>query len=166
MTKNYTLDRSNSTGWWVWECKDGSAGGSAPTKGDARDEAKAACGMANFDIMPPLVNAVVYRGYLSNFTVENLDGKQVTFSVEEISQAEFSFFFGLPCAKEEKIDDTRKAITILKIWGICRGGLNVEKIKKLHYLSDEDFNKLINRKYFGLKITIQNDGRIIWKFPD
>lgn len=164
MAKDYTLDKSSSTGWWVWECKDGSGGGSAPTKSDARDAARAACS-GGIVITPPDVDVIAYRGYLSNFSVENLDGKDITFSAEEISQAEFSFFFGLPCANDERIDDVQKVITVLKIWGIYRGGANAEMIKKLHYLSDVDYRKLAPRQYFGGHIRIEDDGTIRWRLP-
>lgn len=170
MAKKYTITHDKSTGWWAWHCKDGSASGYAPSHADAKKEAKAACTSRiasdkdTFDIIPPLVNAVMYRGYLSHFTAENLDGKSITFSVEEIRQSECLWFFGLPCAAYEHISPARKAITILKIWGIYRGGNNVDTIKKLHYLSDDGFIKLINRQYIGLQIIIEDDGRIIWKF--
>ena len=164
MAKTYNLDQSNTTGWWRWECKDGSAGGAAISKSDARAEARAGCA-GDAAIIPPLVEVTAHRGYLASFSVENLDGKLITFSAEEIGQAEFSFFFGLPCAKEEKIDEVQKVITILKIWGIYRGGQNKEVIKKNHFLSEDDYKTLVSRYYFGGQIIIEDDDTIIWKLP-
>ncbi len=42
--RNFTLERSRTTGWTRWECEDGSASGSEPTRGSARRTARAACG--------------------------------------------------------------------------------------------------------------------------
>jgi hypothetical protein len=165
MARDYDLNRSDNTGWWVWECKEGNIGGSAPTKSEARAQARTACSGAGGIVSPPDVDVVAFRGYLSNFTVKDLNGNSLTFSAEEIKQSEFSFFYGLPCANDEIIEDTRKVITILKIWGIYRGGLNKEAIQKLHYLSDSDYNILVERKYFGGKIQINDDGEIKWYFP-
>lgn len=164
MAKPYTLDKSSTTGWWQWACKDGSGGGSAPTKSDARGAAKSACGGEGI-ITPPNVDLVAHRGYLSHFIVEDLDGRKNTFSAEEIRQAEFSYFFGMPCSNDEKVDDARKLITILKIWGIYRGGFNVEMIMKLHFLTPDDTKKLISRRYFGGTIIVEDNGAIIWKLP-
>lgn len=165
MAKNYTLDKSASTGWWTWACKDGSAGGSAPSKGQARDLAKNACGDGGGLVTPPDVNAHVLRGYLASFTVADLDGKKITYSTQEISEAQFAFFFGLPCGKDEKIDKVDKVIAVLKIWGIYRGGLNAETIKKLHFLSDDDYGKLAERNYFGGSIIVEDDRTIRWNLP-
>lgn len=119
MAKPYTLGRSSSTGWWAWGCKDGDGAGSSPSKSEARAQARAACSGEGIITPPDVdVDVVAYRGYLSHFTIEDLDGKRNTFSTEEISQAEFSFFFGMPCANDEKVEDSRKLITILKIWGL------------------------------------------------
>ena len=165
MAKEYTLDKSQATGWWSWECNDGSGGGSAPSKSEARAAARDACA-GGYAVSSPDVDLIAFRGYLSNFTVQNLEGKDVTFSAEEIGQSEFSFFFGLPCAKEEVSSDSQKVITILKIWGIYRGGISPEQIMILHNLSDIDFRKLANRQYFGGKITIEDDGVIVWNLPE
>jgi|SRR5690606_18174661 len=164
MAKPYTLGRSSSTGWWAWGCKDGDGAGSSPSKSEARAQARAACSGEGI-ITPPDVDVVAYRGYLSHFTIEDLDGKRNTFSTEEISQAEFSFFFGMPCANDEKVEDSRKLITILKIWGLYRGGYNVETIMKLHYLTPDDVKKLITRRYYGGTIIVEDDGTITWKLP-
>lgn len=39
----FRLDKSSVTGWYHWECKDGSDFGWSPDKGSAKDEARAAC---------------------------------------------------------------------------------------------------------------------------
>lgn len=165
MAKNYTLEKSQTTGWWMWECADGETGGSAPNKSDARAQARKSCVQAAGIIFPPNVDIIAYRGYLASFSVKNLDGKLVTFSTEEISQAKFSFFFGLPCANDEKIEEVQKVITILKIWGIYRGGLNEESVKKFHFLSTDDYKRLSMRKYYGGKICIEDDDTISWNLP-
>lgn len=137
MARNYTLDKNSATGFWRWGCKDGPKVGMAPSKHEARKQAKAAC-KGNAVITPPNVDVIGIRGYLSSFTVEALDGTSNEFSAEEINQKAFSFFFGMPCAKEEKIEDAEKLITILKIWGIYRGGLNIKTIMKIHNMSTDD----------------------------
>lgn len=162
MARSYTLDKSSSTGWWQWSCKDGIGGGSASSKSEAKAQGAAACGSIVI-LTPPLVDLIAYRGQLASFTIANLDGKSVTFSATEIKETEFSFFFGLPFANDEKVEDARKVITILKIWGIYRGGQNAESLKKLHNLSDKDYKKLYRRQYFEGKITIQDNGLNTWE---
>ena len=164
MAKTYDLERSKATGGWSWECNDGSASGLAATKGDARSDARAACG-AKVTLTPPDVGAQVVRGHLATFTAINLDNERVTFSVGEISEQAFFYYFGLECAQPQKLTPAEKAITILKIWGIYRGGLTEEKIRKLHFLDQQQFDRLVKKQYKGLSITLNDDNTIRWRFP-
>lgn len=43
MAKNYKIEKSKTTGWWVWKCKNGSGGGSATTKKLAKEQGQANC---------------------------------------------------------------------------------------------------------------------------
>lgn len=161
---SYTLNRSRTTGWWHWQCKDGSNEGWSPSKRRARNNAEESCGIA-FILTPPIVEAKFLRGFLSEFSVDNLDDKKQTFSVGEINEGLFLFYFGLECVNEYKLTDEEKIVTILKIWGIYRGGLNKERIMKLHNLNKEQFNLLAKKDYWGLKIKIDENGKIHWNFP-
>lgn len=163
MAKNYTLDRSQTTGWWHWECKDGSNEGWAPTKSEARNNAKTSCNTSF--ITPPNVNLEANRGYLTKFSCSNLEGVIQTFSVGEINEALFSFFFGLECAKDYNLTAEEKVVTILKIWGIYRGGITKKRIMELHNLEDEQFARLTKKDYWNLRIEIDDDEKIHWYFP-
>lgn len=166
MAKNYTLDKSETTGWWVWECKDGSNGGSSPSKSEARKQAKEACTSSGYVINPPNVDAEVKEGHLDAFTIKNLDDVITTFQVPaDISENEFYYFYGMECYDSKEITDAEKAITIFKIWGIYNGGTTVPEIKQMYYLNDDDFTRIIKREYLNLHITIQDDGVITWVFP-
>lgn len=164
MAKTYTVEKSDTTGWWVWQCRDGSALGSATSKSDARSQARAACGNA-FALVPPAVDAQVVGGSLTRFTINNLDNVRRTFDVSEISENAVFYFYGLECADPTSLTNAEKAMTILKIWGIYRGGQTEEEISALHFLSRDQFQKLIERKYKGLKIVINDDDTIQWAFP-
>jgi hypothetical protein len=161
MAKKYDLKRSRTTGSWEWQCKDGSTGGSSTSKEIAKSQATKACGKG-FVIAPPLVDIVAYRGYLSHFTVFNLDGNPTIFSTGEISECEFSFYFGFPCSKTEVISDERKAIVILKILGVYRGGQTVLQIKTLHNLTDQNFSKLIKKEFDNGTLTVEDNGTLKW----
>lgn len=162
----YTVSQSSTTGWWNWSCKDGSGSGSSSTKREAKKAGKAACGLANVDIDPPFFDTEVVQGALSNFTVNDLDGNSVNFPVNDISEEEFNFFFGFVCEEEDNdISEAQKAKTILRIWGIYRGGNTVSEIQMQHDLSPSDFNKLIAKDYINLEITIEDNEEIIWDFP-
>jgi hypothetical protein len=163
MAKTYDLKKSKTTGHWEWQCKDGSTGGSSTSKEIAKSKAKKACGN-DFVISPPVVDLVAHRGYLSHFTVLNLDDKPVTFSTGEITESEFSFYFGLPCAKNDAISDERKAIVILKILGVYTGGQSIAQIKKSHNLTDKNFEKLIRKEFDNGELIIEDNGNLKWKF--
>jgi hypothetical protein len=162
MAKTYKLERNRMLGGWSWHCKDASTGGSAQNKSDAKADAEKHCGKSNIVVNPPFVDATVYRGYLASFTAMTLDEVPVTYSSSEISESEFSYYYGLPCANSELLTDTQKIVTILKIWGLYRGGFTIEEIKKTHNIPDPIFKKLIRRKYFSGSITIEEKGEIIW----
>ena len=164
MAKNYTIDQSATTGFWYWQCKDGSSEGYACTKSEAKAAAQSACS-AGYVITPPKVDATVISGYLATFSAKDLNNQINTFSVGEISENSFCGFFGLDCFENSQSSDVLKATTILKIWGIYRGGITSTQIKTLHYLNNTEFNKLIARQYFGLEITINDNGTISWSFP-
>jgi len=165
MIKDYTLSKSDTTGWWVWTCSDGSKTGSATTKKQAKKDAKANCPVA-FVLDPPDFNAVYTDGSLMDFTVKNLDLVPVQYTTSDISEDEFDFFFGLVC--DEDSDCTtraQKAITILKFWGIYNGGTTEPEIKTNHDMSDTDFQRIIEKDYIGLHIHIDDDV-YTWTFPE
>jgi hypothetical protein len=164
MAKTYDLERSKTTGGWTWECNDGSGSGTAATKSDARADARAKCG-AKVTLTPPDIDAHIVRGHLATFTVSNLDNERVTFSAGEISEQAFFYFCGLECAEPDRLTPAEKAITILKIWGIYRGGLTEERIRKLHFLDQNQFSKLVKKQFAGLKILVNDDGTVKWRFP-
>lgn len=95
MPNHYALNRSQTGGW---ECNNASHFGSAPSRRDA----KANCAGSEAVITTPDVEGTFSRGYTAHFSVMNLECASVTYSKEEISQAQFSLFFGMSYGKEEK----------------------------------------------------------------
>lgn len=165
MTKNYTVSKSSTTGWWTWACNDGSNGGESSTKRGAKAAGAAACG-SSYSVKPPSVGAQIDKGQLASMEVKNLDNQKVTFQSSEISEEAFMYFCGLTCFEPVKVSKAEKAITILKIWGLYRGGTDEKSIRKLHFLDEAQFDQLIARQYLGLKIVIEDDNTIQWFFPD
>jgi hypothetical protein len=166
MAKNYTLEKSRLTGGWTWKCKDGSgSGGPSQNKADAKRDAEAKCG-TGFALVPPEFDAEFTRGYLTKFTAFNLDGERITFSAGEIAEEAFHFFFGLEGTGPSSLTPAEKAITILKIWGIYRGGATEPQIRKLHHLEKDQFTMLTGRQVEGLSIQIDDNGTIRWKFAE
>ena len=164
MIKDYIIQKSSTTGWWDWTCNDGSKTGSAVKKRQAKKDAKAACNEA-FTLDPPDFNATFTEGELTDFSVKNLDEILVQYTIADISEDEFDFFFGLICDEENDLTTSaQKAMTILKFWGIYNGGTTEEEIKTNHNMSDTDFQRIIEKDYIDLHIHIEND-IYTWVFP-
>ena len=168
--RKFTLSKSNSTGWWVWECKDGSGGGSSPTKSGAKAAGKAACGSANVQITPPFAVMEFTHAQIAGpfevdgpddngsfgddldlsetgpyvgVAVRNLDNDLVYHSANSISLNEM--FYWLGDEDYDAIDDARKAVITLTMMGIYNGGETRSEIEDSHNLSPADFDQLINR---------------------
>jgi hypothetical protein len=161
MAKKYDLWQSNKTWDWNWRCQDGSHSGNADSKRVAKREAKAACA-DSFAITPPPIDAQVNQGQLANFSVYNLDGERVSFSSAEISQETFLYVVGMDCANPKELDSAKIAAAILKIWGVYRGGMNADSIRKRHCLSTKQFDRLVQKKFAGMTLTVNDDGSLTW----
>jgi hypothetical protein len=161
VAKKYTLEKSKVTGEWVWACKNGLGGGSSSSKELAKDAAKKACG-SGFVLVPPDIDVHIYRGHLATFSVSNLDGDRVTFSAEEISQAAFQAIFGMEIGEREPSKPVDIVVALLKIWGVYRGGVSEEAIRKYHDLTPEIFGRLASKRIEGLTLTIDDDRKLKW----
>lgn len=161
MAKTYSLDKSAVTGWWVWSCNNGLTGGSATNKEDAKKEAEKACG-SGFVLTPPPIDMRIYRGHLATFTVANLEGERVTFSAGEISGDLFQYLFGAPGATMEGVQPASAVVALLKMWGIYRGGVGEDAVRKHHALSADMFGRLAKRNFKRIKLTVAEDGQLKW----
>ena len=97
MAKNYTIDQSATTGFWYWQCKDGSSEGYAGTKSEAKAAAQSACS-AGYVITPPKVDATVISGYLATFSAKDLNNQTLLVS-EKFLKTLFVVFLDLTALK-------------------------------------------------------------------
>ena len=165
MAKNYTLTKSGTTGWWIWACKDGSNSGSSTSKKEAKEQGKANC-TSGIIIIPPKFDATYDNGSLSSFAAANLDEVKTTFSAGEINEDLFDFFFGLNCPTFSDLDETDRCVAVFKIWGVyLKGGVNKPEILLLYNLTEPQFQKIINKDYIDVQITIDDNLNYTWVFP-
>ena len=164
MAKCYTLEKSDSTGWWYWACTDNNKEGWEATKSEAKDKAATECG-TNCSIVCPAIDASIKHGYLSDFTMVNLEGQPITFSAGEINENLFYWISGIACYESILCTATERVIAILKVWGIYSGGFSEDMVKDNHDLSSDDFDKLAAKEWYGLTITLEDDDTITWDFP-
>jgi len=164
----YKLTESEATGWWHWECKDSDKGGSAKSKSDAKDDAQDACGEGNGVITSrPRIDTELIDGHVASFKALDLVGYKKSWSVADIPENEFFWLAGVTeFFHPDKSTKLSRVTTILKVWDIYRGGANEESIKEKHNLDNQKFNKLAAKDWYGLKITIDEDGEIHWDFPN
>lgn len=98
--------------------------------------------------------------------MENLFRSRRRFSVLELTENIFYWIVGSDKYCEEVSNDEEKVIAILKIWGIYKGGYAKNTIKETHNLTEQGFDKLKNKEWYGIKITISDeDGSLSWDFP-
>lgn len=164
MARDYTIKKSRTTGWWRWDCKDGSSGGTAITKKDAKEQAKEACSSSGFELTPPkIVHTKYINGYLSSFVSVDLDEKENQFSVGEIEEDSFDFYFGFHCPTFNDLDPAKRLITLLKIWGIFVHPVFEESALRTTYnLSDSNFQRLINKDYEVIEVSIDDENQFQW----
>ena len=164
LLKNYTLSKSKSTGWWGWECKDGSASGWASTKSAAKAAGKAGCGSeANTTISSPFAEVNYIEHNYASILIEDIDGEVNEHSNDEISENEIFYWMGRPY---EEFSDSRKAIVYLKIFGIYTSGTTEEDIKSTYNLNEDEFYLLVNRQFSeNFKLNIDDEtGHFTWQF--
>ena len=141
----YKLRKSSATGWWGWECKDGSASGWELTKSDARAAAKAACGgdEANANYQDPTATAYGARyelGVYSGMLVQTLDNEDVFVDAADVSEAAALYIYGgtaTPTLTAEMIVAAQ-----LQEWGIYLGGTTRADIMSNHNLTDLQFGMI------------------------
>jgi hypothetical protein len=166
MAKNYKIEKSKTTGWWVWTCKGGSGGGSSTSKKEAKAQGKANCPSGEIILTPPKYDADFTDGQLNSFSVANLDNLIQTFSPTQIDEEMFEFFFGLNCEPYLDYDEAERLITIFKIWGVyLKGGTAKPDLKSLYNLTEIDFQKLIIKDYIDVEIFIDDFDNFTWTFP-
>lgn len=169
MAKNYEIYPSEIVGFWAWSCEDGSNGGYARSKKEAKRAAKQNCTGIDCILTPPKADATFIDGYLNTFTVANLDGQSITFTFTEISEEMFIFLFGLTCELPPypSLDEVERLITIFKIWGIyLKGGTMKSELKTLYNLTELQFQKLITKDYINVQISIDDFNNFTWVFPN
>lgn len=161
MAKNYDIDKSRVTGWWVWSCDDGSANGAEPTKRGARQAAAAACSQG-YGVAPPPVDAELVGGHVTTFAVANLNGEKVRFTTDDISQDVLSHLSGMDCINPRALKSADIVAGALKIWGVYQGGTTEAAIQKQHGLTRKQFERLAGLRFKGMKLTIEDNGSLVW----
>jgi hypothetical protein len=166
MAKKYKIEKSKTTGWWVWKCKNGSGGGSATTKKLAKEQGQANCPSGAVILIPPSYDADFTNGDLQNFSALNLDNINNSFLSSEINDEMFNFFFGLTCEAFVNFDEADRLITIFKIWGVyLNGGVTKPELKLFYNLTEDQFQKLINKNYIDVEVFIDDFNNFTWIFP-
>jgi hypothetical protein len=159
----YKITRSSSTGFWYWECKDGSDSGWASTKSGAKSDASAACSQV-YNLNPLNCYDIINRnGEEIMFEVVDLKGIRRKLTSNMISADQFRFFVGEEY--DSSLTDLEKVKAILICWGIYKGGKDQSELEDLHYMDSSDFDKLMNKDYLGLLLTIDDEtGEYTWSF--
>jgi hypothetical protein len=164
MAKDYKVWKSGATGWWHWECKDGSGSGTAKSRSEARQQGQTNCSGSGFVLIPPPFDIDVIRGFVGSFEVYDLDGKPRRYSSSEISENTFYFLFGSDFFESSKSTTEEKVISYLTIWGIYRGGQSEAEIRRLHDLNSAGYGKIAAKDVNNLIITIEDNDKITWNF--
>lgn len=78
----------------------------------------------------------------------------------------FNFFFGLTCEPFINFDEADRLITIFKIWGVyLNGGVTKPELKLFYNLTEDQFQKLINKNYIDVEVFIDDFNNFTWIFP-
>lgn len=162
MAKHYSITHSNTTDWWVWECKDGSAHGTAPSRAEARRLARENC-TGECLITPPAVDFEVVNGYLVDFQTLSLDDRNLYFTSGEISEDVFNYLFGfdVDC---ENLRDADIVAAMLKIWGVYNGGRSMKSLMANHNLTSEQFAALSKKSWKTIELEIDEKNNYSWIF--
>ncbi len=59
----------------------------------------------------------------------------------------------------------RKSCSNFEGWNIYKGGEKEEEIRATHNLSEEDYQKIAEKQWYGLTITFEDDESLSWNFP-
>lgn len=164
MARKYKVWKSGATGWWHWECKDGSASGTAGSRSEARSQGQSNCSGSGFVLSPPPFGGEIIRGHVSSFEVYDLDGTLRKYSTAEISENTFYFLFGSDFYEPTQSTPEERVIAYLTIWGIYRGGQSEAEIKRRHDLNTAGFGKIAAKDVYNLEITIEDNDKITWNF--
>lgn len=162
MAKHYSITHSNTTDWWVWECKDGSAHGTAPSRAEARGLARDNC-TGECLITPPAVDFEVVNGYLVDFQTLSLDDRKLYFTSGEISEDVFNYLFGfdVDC---ENLRDADIVAAMLKNWGAYNGGRSMKSLMANHNLTSEQFAALSKKSWKTIELEIDEKNNYSWIF--
>jgi len=168
LRKKYKLSKSTATGWWKWTCKTGDPPkeGWSSTKSGAKDAGKAGCagGIANVIIDPPYGQINYAEMEYHSIEIEDIFGEVVVHTNETINENEINYWMGVE--DYEPIEDARKAVVYLTIFGVYNGGVSVDEILENHNLNPEDFQMLISRNFSEESFIDVNEetGELSWSF--
>ncbi len=166
--KKYRLRESEKTGWWGWECKDGSGYGWSPTKSGARNEAKEACGTVdNSNFTDPLSDtygldydaADNYVGVL----VQTLDNDDVYYDPSEMSESA-AFYIYEGYTEDPNLTAEEIVAAQLNAWGIYLGGETRQEIIDMHNLTEVQFDMIVAFDYEEAYVTVENGQDYLWEW--
>ena len=147
--KKYKLNKSDKTGWWGWECKDGSSSGWSSTKSGARDAAKDACGsIANSDFNDPLSDAygAMYdaNDHYTGVLVQTLDNVDREYAPHDFPE-NVAFYVYEGYSQDPSLTEEAIVIGQLRAWGIYLGGETRAQIENIHNLEAHQFDRIVQQ---------------------
>ncbi len=116
------------------------------------------------DITSPNIDAKVEAGRLVEFTMDDPvgnEGDRKTFTTEYIPQNAAFWLFGMECCFDSTLSEKYELVsTMLKVWGVFRGGDSQDSVMALHNMSFEIFEAIAKREWTEITMTINAEGII------
>ena len=166
--KKYRLRESEKTGWWGWECKDGSKSGNSPTKDGARDAAREACGsVANSNFYDPASDEYgLEYDIMDNYVgvlVQTLDNEDVFYDPNEMSESA-AFYIYERYTEDPNLTVEEIVAAQLNAWGIYLGGETRQDIINIHNLTEAQFDMIVSFDYEEAYVTVENGADYLWEW--
>jgi hypothetical protein len=167
LARPYKITRSKATGWFHWECKDGSAEGWSETRPGARDAASAACGGSSYTITDPDpdgLGPVLDREQYLACRTEALDGTVAEHAPDVVDEGSCRHHFGLPLPEGVSLTGAAQVRVALIAWGIYLGGDDEETLRSRHNLTGDEYLRVAERDYEDAVVDIEPDRPYLWSF--
>ncbi len=166
--RKFKLNKSDATGWWGWECKDGSASGWAATKAEAKDAARDACGgsslNANYTEPGSSVYGTQYElGVYSGVLVQTLENEDVLYDASEIRESAANYLFD-GSTTDLTLTDAEIVAAQLQAWGIYLGGTTQAQLSSNHNLTAAQFQRIVDQDFDTGYVTVEGGALYVWEW--
>lgn len=169
MARKFKLTKDSATGWWGWYCKSDdiiTVSGIEPTRKLARDAAKSAC--SDYVLQPPKVSSIeIQNGQMIKAQIVDLEGNFIDWDSNcnnwGLTEDNINWFFGFECSDD--LSDSKKVVTMLKIWGLYYGGITQTDLESKYSLNPIQFAKLAAKDIVNLEIEVTENLIFTWNFP-